>query len=926
MARKRLSRSARIKLRTILLLDLVIVAVAAGGYLYVASLPGPPLPPENVQLLDLQVNPHTTLAGQPVKVTVNVTNIGSVNGVCNVTLLLDGAVFETRQLKLSAGETRQLEFAVASEEEGLHTVKIGDLEVAFTVTATYVLSDLAINRTEASIGEPVGITVKVASRAEEPVSYAVTLYINGSIVETKKGQLAPGESVTLLFEVVEQAEGTYTVKAGSLTGVFQVNPAAPPPKPAIFLYSNLTLDPEVSQPNEPVNITVRVANVGETSGSQTVNLAVNGQAAGSKTVQLQGGEAATVSFTYTPSAIGSYTISVGNLTVTLTVQGPSSIVLTGLVVRPYEVWGGDTVTVIAKALNNGSSTSSLAVKLKVDGTVVQTKSITLAAGTEGTVEFAVTAPPLQAGDQQLHVVDVQGMQGGFKVVKNGYHTLSVAITPNGDAKFTLIKSDGTREEHVTFWSALLPEGTYTVIMPQTDPTGRITFVSWDDGSTSLSRTVTLNKALSITATYTGGSSCPSLYVLNGTGYVYVAEISNHGWLGYIKWKNASRSEDVPFDFYRNNPWDYIPLDKSSLAVTDEGLKLLLLQRWNEIFYLDRAYLVVVDHPADVAVYSTMVEEYLDPAYMGQIYTVSLNPAPPVSAYNEKGENVLPQLSRIDGVFTPGINGVQSPSWDNITWNVLTLNLGNLTGASHIKLVVRAVVDWGSADDYGVWLSKFYDPAVPDGAEVTPPPVMEVKAANGSWVPVPIGRQFPIPPDGVPRTFVVDLTGLFPTDDYALRISNYWNVTFDFIGVDTTSPQNVTIQTVNPQAYLYQEFEPGQYAATGNFTRYGNVTQLLLEADDEFVIGRQGDAVSLVFPTSSLEAPASGMVRDYFFFVSCWFKDENGNWGFGFGFTVDPLPFQNMTGFPYPPTEHYPDDAEHIAYLAEWNTRIISPSE
>ena len=67
-----------------------------------------------------------------------------------------------------------------------------------------------------------------------------------------------------------------------------------------------------------------------------------------------------------------------------------------------------------------------------------------------------------------------------------------------------------------------------------------------------------------------------------------------------------------------------------------------------------------------------------------------------------------------------------------------------------------------------------------------------------------------------------------------------------------------------------------------------------------------------------------MVRDYFFYDSCWFKDENGNWGFGFGFTVDPLPFSNMSGFPYPQTENYPSDAEHLSYLSTWNTRAITP--
>ena len=63
-----------------------------------------------------------------------------------------------------------------------------------------------------------------------------------------------------------------------------------------------------------------------------------------------------------------------------------------------------------------------------------------------------------------------------------------------------------------------------------------------------------------------------------------------------------------------------------------------------------------------------------------------------------------------------------------------------------------------------------------------------------------------------------------------------------------------------------------------------MTPLILDEDDMFVIGRRGDAVSLAFNASGLGKPADGMVRDHFF-VSRWFKDENGNWGFLFPFTT-----------------------------------------
>ena len=936
-----LSKSAISKLQAILIIDIIVVASAAAGFFYVSSLPGPALSPAQIQLVGLQVTPPTAIGGQPITVFINVTNTGGETGTYTVNLMLDGTQNQDQSVKLASGETKTVQFTISGADEGTHIVGVGSLEGTFTITNTFALSDLAINRTEAAIGEPIGVTVKITNKAQESGSYSITLSINDSAAQTKTGQLEGGASTSVLFEIMEQTEGTYQFKIGSLNGTFKINSAAPPPKPAEFQVANLTIDPEVADLGASVNVTAKVTNVGEVSGSYSVDFLVNGEVKGTKTVELSGGETATVAFTVTETTKGSYTIKIGNVTGTLSIQAPSTITLTNLIVRPYEVSAGQTVTITAKGNNNATDVSSLSVKLKVgtqasDMQTVETKTLTLAGLAEGSLDFTVTAAPLPGGDSLTYLVDVNGMQGGFLVVKSGYHTFNVEISPRGDADFDMIYPDGHQEKHTTFWTAILPEGTYTVVMPLTDPTGRISFLNWEDGSTSLSHTIALTSRMTITATYTGGSSCPSLYMWNGTDYVYVAEVTNHGWLGYTRYINS----DGSLEYWRNNPEDYLLLNSSQLQPVDGNFNLTLLQRWDEIFFLDNAYMVVVDHPANQSVYSTMVEQYIDPAYMGQIYSVSNTPLTPVSATNELVDVVngtvvssydqvdaLSQISKIDGVFTTGFNGKYSEDWNNQTWNRLTLDLGNLTGAKQIKLVLNDLVDFGPDESYTLWMNKFYSQQVPDHTEPTPVPFMEVKDAAGNWVRVPDDRQIPLAPDGVARTYVVDLTGLFPTNDYELRINNFWNVTYDYIGIDTTPQQNLTITRIDPQAYFYQLASTSS-ASSGNFTKYGNVTQLVLNTDDEFVIGRRGDAVSLQFSTANLSAPAPCMERSYFFFVADWFKVQYANYGFGpgnDGFTVDPLPFYNMSGFPYPlKTESYPNDTEHQNYLQQWNTRIINP--
>jgi hypothetical protein len=559
----------------------------------------------------------------------------------------------------------------------------------------------------------------------------------------------------------------------------------------------------------------------------------------------------------------------------------------------------------------------------VDGLLVDVKRIELAAGATSTVEFAFNST-----SEGKHTVKVNALTKSFTIVPTGYHTLIVMYSGGGSnpLPFTL---NGVRNN--MRYNELIPVGEYTLTVPSpfTTETAVFQFARWSNGDRSTTTTINHQSRSIIVATYdliSGWASCPSLFFWNGTNYVYVTEISNAGWLGYINYIN----ENGDIIFGGGNPWDYIKLDKTQLAPRDGYYDLVLFQQWDEIFYLDAAYMMIVDHPSDVDVYSTMVN-YVNPAFNGEIYTVSKNNLlTPISATNEKGEDVLSHISQLDGIFTPGSNGLVSPSWDNITLNQLTLNLGDLSSAQEIKLVIHGMIDWGSSESYYDWIDSFKaayaEGLVPNGTQIYQAPYMEVMDERGNWVRVPQDRQMPTPSDYVPRSFAVNLTGLFPTDvsDCQIRITNFFNVTFDYIGIDKTPQENITIQRINPGATLHPlEFGSTKSTASGSFTIYGDVTQLLLDADDMFVIGMQGDKVSLKFPTVNLKPLEDGMERDFFLFAACWFKDPPGNWGYGFEFTVDPLPFQGMSGFPYPSTESYPSSDEYMRYLREWNTRDIN---
>jgi len=62
----------------------------------------------------------------------------------------------------------------------------------------------------------------------------------------------------------------------------------------------------------------------------------------------------------------------------------------------------------------------------------------------------------------------------------------------------------------------------------------------------------------------------------------------------------------------------------------------------------------------------------------------------------------------------------------------------------------------------------------------------------------------------------------------------------------------------------------------------------------------------------------GWSRDFFFYANGFVKDMD--FYEASPFQVGQLPFHGMSTYPYPVTEHYPDDPAHIAYQLNYNTR------
>ena len=189
--------------------------------------------------------------------------------------------------------------------------------IAHTRPAAIVVSDLTISPTEVNAGEVVTIGVQVANNGDLASSSNLTLKVNNVSVATKDISVASGATQTVEFTVTEDAGGTYNVDINGLTGTFTVKP---PPTPATFTTSTLSISPAVADIGETVTISILVTNDGDLSGTYEVTAKIDGVALPSKDITVAGHTSQQVTFTTSQAIAGTYTVTIDGQSDTFTVK------------------------------------------------------------------------------------------------------------------------------------------------------------------------------------------------------------------------------------------------------------------------------------------------------------------------------------------------------------------------------------------------------------------------------------------------------------------------------------------------------------------------------------------------------------------------------------------------------------------------------
>ena len=413
-------------------------------------------------------------------------------------------------------------------------------------------------------------------------------------------------------------------------------------------------------------------------------------------------------------------------------------------------------------------------------------------------------------------------------------------------------------------------------------------------------------------------SCPMIFTWNGREFQFITDVLGVAPLG------ASSGDGHYFPVDHD---EYIQIPGEALQAVNGSYEVRITEELHEVSYLDQVRLIAVDHPAATEIFTN--DKFKSPPFPEFRLFGAEHRVYPTAARDGHGHDVRPALLQRDRTYPDQFQ--RNP--DGVAeLHALDLDFGTAARDNRAVLVLNGWVDWADGSTFlGAAQEK-------KGGLVFP--YLQVKDAQGRWRTVVQDMGIP---SGKPKTMAVDLTGKFLSSSREVRIVTNLCVYWDQIFLAESSAAPATRLTAldaasaglhfrgfstpviepsrrQPEQFLYNRWMPlsNWNPTPGNYTRYGDVRELVTGIDDKLVVMGSGDELILKFPTASLPPQKPGWRRDFLLLADGWAKDADANTAFSQ--TVEPLPFHGMSAYPYKKDEHFPDDAEHRRYREQYLTR------
>ena len=203
---------------------------------------------------------------------------------------------------------------------GILAISYALLALAVTSAASpapsFEVVDVSVTSLAVSPGEPVRVEANVHNPSDQEAEFSVVLLVGEVPEEERLVRLPAGATQTLRFTVVRSEPGAHAVRVGPHAATFQVLSAR-------FLVRDLSIDPPVVAPGEPISVRATVENIGAAPGMFQVPLAIDGELVDVRSGLVPVGQGRVVSFEAAPEAPGNYTVLVGDVPGTFTVVSPT---------------------------------------------------------------------------------------------------------------------------------------------------------------------------------------------------------------------------------------------------------------------------------------------------------------------------------------------------------------------------------------------------------------------------------------------------------------------------------------------------------------------------------------------------------------------------------------------------------------------------
>ncbi|MBW2458560.1 MAG: hypothetical protein JRI68_28940 [Deltaproteobacteria bacterium] len=427
--------------------------------------------------------------------------------------------------------------------------------------------------------------------------------------------------------------------------------------------------------------------------------------------------------------------------------------------------------------------------------------------------------------------------------------------------------------------------------------------------------------------------CPYVYAHDGSGYVYETTIGGSGLCeedgsgtplratrGRIErsfhplWARLDNARVSWRLQLLRNPTDHTPVRGSVRA------KLVAAE--DELVYLRKAHLAVVEHPAGCEVFSSSAGDYRpirrnDPNRLWALPSASMRLATRATWRDQ-----------VDVTEAVSVKNDEPVAFDRQVENTYELDFGAVSRPEQARLVIDG------------W--KFRETRNLQPGSRFRIPRLEVLQTDGSWRVV---RRLPTP-RGDRKPVVVELGGVsWPEGRYRMRLclgthqrgEAMWYLDRVRLSEDQAQPVTVSrlevaeaqLAHAGPPTLLHPD-EPHrprlsiddgggaplpEHQVDGLLTRYGAVDELVAGDDDRLVVMDRGDGVELCFEGITPPAPDSEqslfLVTELLYKPRVMVTESAATWRRQ---TVEPLPYAQR------PIAHKPDAVSHQRYLRAYQQR------